>query len=148
MPRDLSTRKPVNRLTRADFTAFPIWEYAEDEEGVERQDETYVRPVDSPVVPRAGYTHVAAEFTAPNGRKYSGFVTVSTLDIAPDVCQGVIFHGRASLFVSNPEAFGFQESRKQLLAALKVREDEVFPLSFRLNAPIAGHTSPFAGVLP
>jgi hypothetical protein len=50
----------------------------------------------------------------------------------------VILHGREYLFVSNPEAFGFAESRSRLLAALSMTETEVFPLSFRLRVPVAG----------
>src|SRR3954462_3252023 len=46
MTTSLTTRKPVDELTAADLEAFPVWEYADDEEGDdEDQDETWVRPV-------------------------------------------------------------------------------------------------------
>ena len=144
----LETRKPVDQLTLADFGAFPVWEYADDEEEIEGRDETWVRPLDTSAVPRESYTHVAAEFTAACGKQFAGFVTVSTLDGLPDVCQGVIFNDLESLFVSNPEAWGFEESRRHLLTAVQLSEAEMFPLSFRLRVPVAGHGQYTGGVLP
>src|ERR1700733_14782870 len=133
-----NTRKPVNLLTAEDFAAFPIWEYASDEEGVPGQDETWVRPVDSHAVPKYAYLHVAAQFTAANGRQLSGCVTVSTLNGPPEACQGAVFHGGVGLFVSNPKAICFRQSRDELLTALGLAETDLFPLSFRLQVPIDG----------
>lgn len=144
----LRTRKPVDKLTLGDFKAFPVWEYASDEEGMDGRDETWVRPVDTPVVPRVSYTHVAADFTAACGKKFAGFVTVSTLDGPPVVCQGVILYKRNYLFISNPESFCFRESRKDLLAKLGLKEREVFPLSFRLRLAVAGRLKYSGGELP
>lgn len=144
----LQTRKPVDQLTFDDFAAFPVWAYADDEEGVEGHDETWVRPVDTVVVPKRSYAHVAGDFTAACGKQFAGFVTVSTLDGRPEVCQGVILHHGAYLFVSNLEAFGFDESRERLLGALHLRAPELFPLSFRLRVPVAGCAKYSGGVLP
>jgi hypothetical protein len=144
----LRTRKPVDQLTLDDFGAFPVWEYASDEEQVEGRDESWVRPVDTDVVPDCSYTHVAADFTAACGKKYAGFVTVSTLDGSPDVCQGVILHEHDYLFVSNREAFGYEESRKELLDSLGLAESQVFPVSFRLRVPVAGSARYSGGELP
>jgi hypothetical protein len=91
---------------------------------------------------------VAADFATASGKQFEGFVTVSTLECAPDVCQGVILLGRDSLFVSNPEAFGFKESRERLLTTLGLTESEAFPLSFRLRVPVAGREKSRGGVLP
>ena len=85
MTSNPASRKPVNRLTFEDFRAFPIWEYTDDEEGVEGQDETWVRPVASQVVPERSYTHVAAVLSTSRGRELTGFVTVSTLEGPPVV---------------------------------------------------------------
>ncbi len=148
MPKiSLKTRRPVNRLTLADFRAYPVWEYANDEETLSGRDETWVRPLNVSVVPRRSYTHVAAEFTTPCGKKYLGSVTVSTLDGTPEVCQGAIRHGRSWLFVSNPENFCFEESRRELIQSLGLSEKEMFPLEFRLQIPVAGHPEYHGGVL-
>jgi hypothetical protein len=109
---------------------------------------TWVRPVDTSIVPKGSYTHVAAEFTAICGKRFAGFVTVSTLDGPPDVCQGVVVHVGDYLFVSNSEACGFDESRKHLLTAVHLTEVEMFPLSFRLRVPVAGGGKHTGGVLP
>jgi hypothetical protein len=136
---DEHTRKPVCQLTLADLVAFPIWEYAdEDEEGADDRDETWVRPVAASVVPECSYTHVAAKFTAACGEPFEGFVTVSTLEGAPDVCQGAILHEGHSLFIANPGSRVFTESGTRLLAAVALTEAEVFPLRFRLRVPVAG----------
>lgn len=148
MTSNPATRKPVNRLTFEDFRAFPIWEYTDDEEGVEGQDETWVRPMASQVVPERSYTHVAAVLSTSRGRELTGFVTVSTLEGPPVVRQGVIFHQGQGLFISNPEAFGFLESRSELLQALGATESDVFPIAFRLLAPVTGVPNTVSGVLP
>jgi hypothetical protein len=70
------------------------------------------------------------------------------LEGAPDVCQGVILQDREYLFVSNPEAFGFEESRGRLLTTLGLTEAEMFPLSFRLRVPVAGRAKYQGGSLP
>ncbi len=144
----LKTRKPVGKLSRKDFDAFPIWQYADDEEGHEDRDETWVQPVDSTTVPRRTYCHVAADFVTPIEKKFFGFVTVSTLDGATDVCQGTILYRRKSLFISNPEAFGFRDSRRDLLTNLGLTKVQVFPLAFTLRVPIAGHIKYKGGTLP
>lgn len=144
----LETRKPVDKLTLSDFKAFPVWEYAIDEEAREGRDETWVRPVNTSVVPRRSYTHVAADFSAPCGKQFLGYVTVSTLDGPPDVCQGVIHCNRNYLFIPNPEQFRFEDSRKELLDTLGLKESELFPLSFRLCLPVAGWPKYLGGQLP
>jgi len=144
----LETRKPVGKLSREDFDAFPIWQYADDEEGHDGRDETWVRPVDAASVPRRAYCHVAADFITPNEKKFFGFVTVSTLDETPEVCQGVILFNRKYLFITNPGAFGLEDSRKHLLQNLRLTEEEVFPLSFTLRVPVTGHVKYKGGLLP
>ncbi|HTB78345.1 MAG TPA: hypothetical protein VK762_34105 [Polyangiaceae bacterium] len=144
----MNTRKPVSQLTADDFVAFPVWEYASDEEGQEDRDETWVRPVGASIVPKRSCTHVAADFTAACGKQFGGFVTVSMLEGPPEVSQGSVLHERESLFISNPGAFGFGASRARLLSVLRLTEAEMFPLSFRLRVQVAGHEQFTGGMLP
>lgn len=144
----LDTRKPVDSLTLEDFASFPIWQYVDDEEDIEGRDETWVRPTASKVVADRTYVHAAAVFTAACGRTFSGCVTVSTLEGPPKVCQCSVFHGGKSLFVSNPEASGFEESRQALLRALELTEVDLFPLAWQLLVPVKGKSGPIQGVLP
>ncbi len=69
------------------------------------------------------------------------FRPLSAFNMRPYLC---IF----TLFVSNPEACGYEESRKYLLTAVQLAEAEVFPLSFRLRVPVAGDRLYTGGVLP
>jgi hypothetical protein len=56
MQATIATRKPVDELTASDLEAFPVWEFAMDEEGVEEQDETWVKPGQRrDVGPRSAY---------------------------------------------------------------------------------------------
>ncbi len=143
-----ATRKPVHLLTAADLAAFPVWEYADDEESVEGRDETWIRPVPVEVMPSRSYAIVAADFEAACGRRFQGYVFVSTLEGAPDACQGVIWSGSSGLFVANPEAVVYKGSRAELLAGLGVGEHELFPLSFRPRVPVEGMQGLWSGVLP
>src|SRR4051794_28081978 len=99
----MRTRKPVHEMTVSDFEAFPVWEYVSDEES-EGQDETWVRPVNTDIVPMTSYSLVAAKFITANKREFMGFITVSTLTGDPEIYQGVILHQNDFIFVSNAEA--------------------------------------------
>ncbi len=144
----LKTRMPVGKLRKKHFEAFPIWEYADDEEGNDGMDETWVRPVNATMVPRRSYCQVAADFSTPAGKTFFGFVTVSTLEGKPDVCQGVIFYNRKNLFISNPEAFGFKDSRRELLIGLELTEKKAFPMTFTLRTQVTGNLKYTGGILP
>jgi hypothetical protein len=91
----LETRKAITDLTPADLGAFAVWEFALDEEGVEGQDETWVRPLNKPVVLRNRYSLiVATEFRAVCGRIYPGFCIVTTAGQEVEIGAGVVLHGR------------------------------------------------------
>jgi hypothetical protein len=70
-------RKSVVSLTLADLATSPVWEFALDEEDVEGQDETTVRPyaVDGPLDPAAGMFVVRARFALADGTLMSGYLT-------------------------------------------------------------------------
>jgi hypothetical protein len=80
----MKVRKPINELTVADLSAFPVWEYASDEEREDGQDETTVRPVnaDLPIQPDDGPFQIRAIFTLADGSKMTGFLTVSSMDLS------------------------------------------------------------------
>ncbi|TWO72162.1 hypothetical protein FN976_05465 [Caenimonas sedimenti] len=69
------TRKPVDRLTRADLETFPVWEFLYEED---RYDETYVKPVPEQII----YSHrqcvLAANYTTAAGGLYIGSIGLST----------------------------------------------------------------------
>jgi hypothetical protein len=73
----MKIRKPINELTLHDISKFPIWEYALDEESVEGQDETTVRPyrISKALDPSQGMFVVRASFTLSDGSKMLGYLT-------------------------------------------------------------------------
>jgi hypothetical protein len=79
MSISLNTRKPVDELQPADFAAFPIWEFAIDEEEIEDQDETWVRPLAATLIEPDLYSlSVAAQFITASGHSIMGFLGVTT----------------------------------------------------------------------
>lgn len=64
MTTNLTTRKPLRKLTRADMQAFSIWEWAINEEGIEAQDESVVRPTTHAVIPVDGFGQFVVAATA------------------------------------------------------------------------------------
>jgi len=156
VPATLKTRKPVVKLTVADFRAFPVWEYAIDEEGEGEQDETWVRPVDCAAIPKGAYSQiVGSDFVTSAGRRLQGFMIVTTANGHVEVDAGAIL-GRIGYRVLPPlsrklavrrRASWVVEERDRLLLALAQREAEVFPLRYSLRAAVRGEKEIREGVL-
>jgi hypothetical protein len=143
----LETRKPARLLNMADFSAYPIWVFTTDEEGVEGRDESWVRPMDAEVVPRRSYTFVAAEFKDRRGREFDGYVVVSTWEGHPEVNSGAVFERGESFFVPNREEVSYGKTRAGLMAGLGLIDAEVSSLAFVLKVPIQGIPGRFSGEL-
>lgn len=136
----IRTRKPCDKLKVADFTAFPIWEFALDEEDKPGRDESWVRPVESSFVPKGAYSLlVATTFVTASGKKLNGFMTVST-----DTNQVEIYHAQALgrlKFTSIPEKSRDKwdiEERKKFLKLLGQPESKVYPIQYTLRVMIQG----------
>ena len=73
-----AVRKPINGLTSEDLLAHPVWEFASDEEGVEGQDETTVRPFnyEGKLDPSWGSFVIRATFVLADGCQMSGYLTL------------------------------------------------------------------------
>lgn len=139
-------RKPVDQLKPEDFVDFPIWEFADDEEGGEGQDETWVRPHARKVVGKDLYSlSVAADFVAASGKVLAGFVGVTTAE-AFEVGHGVILHEGNYIFVPSAEYPGATKERKAVAEALCMKEAQVFPLKYTLRVLLKGETALRCGV--
>src|SRR5207249_5424565 len=156
MTATLNTRRPVVKLKVLDFRSFPIWEFAIDEEGENRRDETWVRPVQRSVIPLGAYSLlVAAEFAMSTGRRLTGCMSVSTADGKVEISPGAVL-GRVgykalptvsrALAVRRHYDWSIRE-RDVLVEALGLREIAVFPLSYTLRVLIRGENEPRKGVL-
>lgn len=148
MKVSLKTRKPVDQLVAGDLSAFPVWEYALDEEDVEGRDETWVRPVKTKVVPLGQYSLlVAADLKVASGRTFGGFVVVTTAEGSVEIIGGVILRESDYLPIPSPKQFGFEESKGMLLSRLRLSEPDVFPIAYTLRVPIEGEQVLRSGVL-
>ena len=133
MQATAATRKPVDQLTGQDFEAFPVWEFAEDEERVEDRDETWVRPLVSSVVPRrVSPCGVRADLVTADGRTLQGLAWVNDFEIA----GGAAFVQDAYCYfnVSDEEVLA-ADMRARFLLALGADMASVFPMTYRLAVP-------------
>ncbi len=132
-PPTLHARKPIDRLTADDLRTFPIWEFADDEEGDEGRDETWVRPVDARVVRKGRWSlSVAADFCTRSGLTIPGFVDVTTAEQIEIGSAVLLPPGKYVVVdVKSPAA------RAATARALGRTVRDVFPLCFRLRVPIS-----------
>jgi len=155
MPATLKTRKPVNELTIEDLRTFPIWEFASDEEGVEGQDETWVRPVRRNQVAMGAYSQlVSTDFSTAGGAWLQGFMTVTTaegIEVSPGAVVGEgVYHVLPSLTEERAREEGLSwaiETRKEVVEALGGSAAGVFPIAYKLRVGIRGEKAPRSGVV-
>jgi hypothetical protein len=142
----LKTRKPIDQLRIADVEAFPVWEFATDEEGNEDQDETWVRPLPGKQIPGDAYSlSVLASFTAPTGAKYKGIVGVSTAEGFEAVHAAVLTHDNY-VFIPWPGMAGASKMARDAAKELGSKAKDLFPLSYRLAVPVEGEAAVREGV--
>jgi len=144
----LDTRKPIDQLTPEDFGAFPVWEFALDEESNPDQDETWVRPIDTSAVPADAYSLlVAADFTTSSGQPLQGFVGVTTAG-ALQIDQPILL-ANGSYLPYLPSAVAFLQPQptagEWLAAQLGLSVAELFPLRYTLRVVIDGEAAPRSG---
>jgi hypothetical protein len=140
------TRKPITDLTPSDMQTFLIWEYAIDEEDVEGQDESWVRPVAAVKVPAKAYSQiVASTFRTTGGQQFSGYMIISPAASTAkllDHSGGALFHtsGQCFLIDLNGPALDFikRDCLKEIESALKMAPAKAFPIGFELIVPISG----------
>lgn len=137
----IKTRKPIGELTADDFVAFPIWEFALDDEGVEGQDETWVRPVPERIVGKGRYSlSVAADFQTPSGLDIPGFIDVGTAE-GVEVGSAVLLPDGAYVVVEAGDAAG----RRATSVALGLAVKQTFPLTYALRVRIGREKQPRTG---
>lgn len=138
MPTTMLTRKPIDALTHDDLEAFQVWEFADDEEGTEEQDETWVRPVDTAVIPQGAYSlSVAARFTTAAGLELVGFIGVST-DDAFEISHASLITSNRYLYLPAVSYADAETDYNELAAALEQPLSAVFPLRFELRVLLDG----------
>lgn len=138
MKPSLHTRKPVDQLRLPDITKFPVWEFATDDEATPGQDETWVRPVDTKVVPANAFSlSVAAKFRTASGGELSGIVGVTTFG-GLEVTHGAVITEQDYVFIPWPGYDGACRSCQVAAHELGIPESELFPLQYELVVPVEG----------
>ncbi len=130
--------KPIDSLTLDDIAKHPIWEFAIDEEGNDEQDETWVRPVDSDVIPMDEYSmSVAADFFAPSGARFEGIVGVDTSD-GIELSHAALISTDQYIFVPAPTYRGADLEYDRIASQLGLPKASLFPLRCELRVRIDG----------
>ena len=145
MKPTLSTRKPIGQLRPSDIATFPVWEFATDEEGSADQDETWVKPLKTKIVPADAFSlSVAAKFKSASGMEFRGIVGVTTSG-GLEVVHGAILTENAYVFIPWPEFVFAKRSCQAASQALGMSESALFPLQYEVLVPIQGVRGPVQG---
>jgi hypothetical protein len=139
---ELRIRKSVADLSQTDLEDYPVWEFALDEEDLEGQDETTVRPwSDSgPVDPSAGMFVVRARFVLADGTAMTGYLTptVEDVDRLASIQPIIVTDEGQVLFwcgIMSPSADDLARNYRRLG---KHSPAQVFPIRFHADVAIAG----------
>lgn len=152
MVATLRTRKPVDRLTQTDLSAFPIWVFAADEEHLSGADETWVRPVRAHTVsPQLSSCIVAAKFRISSGRQLNGVAWVEGWNTESPGDGGAILFQRKYMPIPgahSSDAFSLDLRRRvrAFASALGETTSTVFPISYHLAVGMAGESARRVGV--
>ena len=145
MKPSLKTRKPIDQLRIADLEAFPIWEFATDEEETEGQDETWVRPVKAKRIPVDAYSlSVFAKFTTPSGVELRGIVGVNTAE-GYEAVHAAVLTEENYIFIPWPGMAGAQKLARDAAKELGLKAKNLFPLFYRLAVLIDHEGNPREG---
>ena len=147
MKPNSETRKPVDQLELRDLTAYPVWEFAIEEEGGGERDETWVRPVVGRCIPRVDFVlAIAATFTTKGGQEFDGMLWANTNKDLEIEGGSIITQGRYLPF-SLPLG-PFPRDRTAVALALGFAEQAFFPLGFTLRLPLEGEQKARTGTFP
>ena len=133
MRPSLSSRKPVEDLSVEDLEAFPTWEFADDEEGMRGQDETWVRPLAVSHIPSDCFSLcVAASVRLACGLVYPAVLFADTYEEFKVQAVGLLTSAGRVLLPA-PEAVA--EPNREL-KRLGLSASQVFPLEYSTRAAL------------
>ena len=130
-------RKKINELTNADLAECQVWEFAMDEESVEGQDETTVRPLldTKQVSDLYGQIMVKASFKAADGTIFEGLITATDDKDISGSHPVIIYKNQHITFwqgAMTPDPKELQRAYK----ALKKTKEQLFPISYQSLIPV------------
>jgi hypothetical protein len=143
MKTSVDTHKPVEDINAADLELFPVWQFLPDD-GIDNdnEDETWVKPVASHVIPANTLSLcIAATARLPCGMVYPAIVI-------GDTCSEVMASGVALLTTHGQVLFHESDSpaeTRRVLKHLGLSEAQVLPIEFATRAPLASTGAPASG---
>ena len=149
---DEGTRKPVDDLTPRDFSAFPVWEYANDEEGIPGRDETWMRPVQSLPVSDLSNRIAAVPARLANGESLLAALSNVSLDQPSDQEHFLVIglyraDGEQFVLARYHDHHRSTHGSQQLAAFLGLPLDDVFPISYDLSSVAVGQPASLLGII-
>lgn len=145
MKATAQTRKPVEALDASDLEASPVWEFVADDGSAEDEDETWVKPVQTPEIPVAAFSLCVAVVA----RLASGAVYPAVA--FGDSADTLMVNALALLTTEGRVLFTNADSASETRRALKrlgLDKGDVFPIEFATRVPLAGTPSVAFGIFP
>lgn len=142
MISNLATRKTIYQVTRDDFAAYAVWEWAIGEDEAEGQDKSFVRPTPLTSIPKREFAQfiVAATATLRNGSVMPAYAEVTVKGEAIAVRPMSIFlYDRHLDFIAT-------ETTRALSYLTQVADN--YAASWDLKVPIDGEAKPRRGRVP
>jgi len=141
--------KDVTKLTATDFRVRPVWKYS----GSDSPSETAVEPVKNLPVKSLSGALAGVEVTLACGRKVAAFLGNIEIDQPKSTEHFVtlsIFGERGDIFhLARYHDFDYQERGPDALVAfLKMKKEEVFPISWDVRHLVTGTPSATSGEIP
>ena len=139
MTIDLHTRRSIRKIARADFDAFPVWEWAINEDHTHGHDESFVRPtgLGSLSLEQVGQYIVSATVTLSEGSALPGCVEVS-------VRSGKLHMEPMFIFLQDRHLdFGGAETKTVLSHYTK--HPAAHPVRWQLAVALDGESAPRQG---
>lgn len=133
MTIDLATRRSIRQVSHADFAAYPIWEWAIDEEN-EGRGESFVRPTSLDAVPMGADVHciVAASTTLNDGTVLPSCLEVTMHKGKPQIAPMFVF------LLDRHLDFAGVETTATLSRYTK--RVNIYPVRWEMAVPFAGES--------
>lgn len=146
------TRKPVDAITPADAADFPVWEYANDEEGLPGRDETWMRPLLG--LPVSSMDNRVAWVTVrlANGETRLGALSNVDLNDPSEhehfLCISVFRDDGDQFFLARyHDPFRDTHGPRNLAEFLGLRVEDIFPIAFDLSSVATGNPACLHGTI-
>ena len=150
--RSSKMRKPADKITMDDLRSFPVWEYANDEEGISGRDETWMKPVLGLPVTSLSNRVAATEVRLAGGQRFMAALSNVDLDDPSDREHFLVVglyrsDGRQFILARYHDHDAQRNGPGALAAFLDLPIEEVFPISYDLSAVARGPASSLRGTI-